>query len=414
MRQTSDIVIIGAGIIGMNAALQLARRAKSRIVVLEKGSGPGEGSTGASSAVCRYKYTRAETLELARDGISAYQNWNDYTGLADPVAEFHRHGVLWFSDGRPDWPDDDVKRLASFGVRAETLDDQTLRRRFPALNPCVLAPDFETGEAHECHGRGRHLLELDGGYFDPVDAVQDLIRAARALGVEVRFRCAVAGVEVESGKVRGVRLASGETIACDTLISASGPWCNAIFAAAGLASPWPLKPTRIQIVHIDRPAEVAGDIPVCVDIGGGIYFRTQNRGQQIIVGSVREEDEQETVENPDEYAKYIDDDFAQKVLHALHHKIPALSYRGAVRGYSGLYTVNQTDVHPVVGKTPIEGFFVANGFSGHGFKLAPAIGSLLAQAITGARVSSFDTDVDPAFLAFDRQPILLASKNVLA
>lgn len=413
MTRAADIVIIGAGIIGMNAALQLARRTKARITVLEKGSGPGEGSTGASSAVCRYKYTRDETLELARDGITAYQNWSDYIGLADPVAEFHRHGVVWLSDGRRDWPDEDVKRLARFGVHAEALDDHSLRRRFPAFNPCVLAPDFETGEAHECRGGGRHLLELDGGYFDPVDAVQDLIRAARARGVEVRFRSAVAGVDVANGKVRGVRLASGEAIACQTLVSASGPWCNAVFAAAGLVSPWPLKPTRIQIVHIDRPAEVVGDIPVCVDIGGGIYFRTQNRGQQIIVGSVREEDERETVDNPDDYAKYIDDAFAQRVLHALHHRIPALAYRGGVRGYSGLYTVNETDVHPVVGKTPIDGFYVANGFSGHGFKLAPAIGSLIAQAIAGGRLA-FDTGVDPAFLAFDRAPIILASKNVLA
>lgn len=413
MSEAADIIIIGAGIIGMNAALQLARRTAARIVVLEKGNGPGEGSTGASSAVCRYKYTRSETLRLARDGIGAYRNWADYLGVGDPVAHFHRHGVLWFSDGRADWPDEDVKRLASFGVRAETLDDQSLRERFPALNPCVLAPDFETGEPHHCRGGGRHLLELDGGYFDPVDAVQDLVRAARARGVEVRFRSAVTGVDVESGKVKGVRLKSGEAIACETLISASGPWCNAVFAAAGLKSPWPLKPTRIQIVHIDRPPDVAGDVPVCVDIGGGVYFRTQNRGQQIIVGSVREEDEQETVENPDEYAKYIDDDFAQRVLHALHHKIPALDYQGGVRGYAGLYTVNQSDVHPIVGKTPVGGFYVANGFSGHGFKLAPAIGSLLAQEITGARIS-FDTDVDPAFLAFDRTPIALASKNVLA
>lgn len=413
MTETADIVIIGAGIIGMNAALQLARRNAGKIVVLEKGNGPGEGSTGASSAVCRYKYTRAETLALARDGINAYQNWSEYLGLADPVAEFHRHGVLWFSDGRPDWPDEDVKRLASFGVRAEALDDRSLRERFPALNPCLIPPDFATGEPHRCRGGGRHLLELDGGYFDPVDAVQDLVRAARAHGVDVRFRSAVTGVDVDTGKVRGVRLKSGEAIACEALISASGPWCNFIFAAVGLTSPWPLKPTRIQIVHVDRPAEVAGDIPVSVDIGGGIYFRTQNRGQQIIVGSVREEDEQETVENPDDYAKYIDDEFAQRVLHALHHKIPALAYRGAVRGYSGLYTVNQTDVHPIVGKTPIAGFYVANGFSGHGFKLAPAIGSLLAQAITGARVS-FDTEVDPVFLAFDRAPIVLGSKNVLA
>ena len=84
-----------------------------------------------------------------------------------------------------------------------------------------------------------------------------------------------------------------------------------------------------------------------------------------------------------------------------------------MHGYSGLYTINRSDMHPIVGRTPVEGFYVANGFSGHGFKLAPAIGSLLAQAITGES-STFDTSVSADFLAFDRSPIALASKTVLA
>ena len=166
-------------------------------------------------------------------------------------------------------------------------------------------------------------------------------------------------------------------------------------------------------MHIDRPQEVTGDIPVCVDPGGGIYFRTQNRGQQIIAGSVLEADEREQVHNPDTFADYADDIFMQTKLHALHHKIPALSYEGNIRGYSGLYTINQSDVHPVVGPTPLEGFYAANGFSGHGFKLAPAIGSLLAQAITG-EFRDFDTGVDQRFLAWDREPIEVRSKSVLA
>jgi len=84
-----------------------------------------------------------------------------------------------------------------------------------------------------------------------------------------------------------------------------------------------------------------------------------------------------------------------------------------VRGYCGLYTTNLQDVHPIVGPTAIDGFWLANGFSGHGFKLAPAIGSMLAQALTGER-RDFDTAVPLAFLGVDRQPIGLASKNVLA
>jgi len=75
--------------------------------------------------------------------------------------------------------------------------------------------------------------------------------------------------------------------------------------------------------------------------------------------------------------------------------------------------VNRDDVHPIVGPTDIEGFWVANGFSGHGFKLAPAIGSMVARAITGDTLDT-DTPVPIAFFSINRQPIRLDSKSVLA
>lgn len=413
MRQTADIVIIGAGIIGLCTAFQLARRTKARIIVLDKGAGPGEGSTGASSAVCRFKYTRAETVRLARDGVAAYQNWSAFLEISAPLAQYHRHGVLWFADGRNDWPEAETARLAAHDVRAAVLDDHDLKERFPALNPCLKAPDFMTGEPHACGGGGLHLLELDGGYMDPVDAIGDLLSALRTRGVDVRFRKQVVAIDVKGGAVRGVRLADGGDIACAHLINAAGPWCNDIFAQAGLDCPWPLNPTRIQVLHIDRPPEVKGDIPVAVDTQSGIYFRSQSRGQEIILGSVLEEDEKETVACPNDYPRFIDDTFGQIKLHALQHRIPSLKVRRRVRGYSGLYTINAADVHPVVGETAIEGFYAANGFSGHGFKLAPAIGALIAQTLVG-KASSFDTDVPPAFLSFSRAPINVTSKSVLA
>ena len=128
---------------------------------------------------------------------------------------------------------------------------------------------------------------------------------------------------------------------------------------------------------------------------------------------MREDDEREAVDDPDDFRTETDDDFEAVNLHVLHHRLPGLPSSGRIRGYCGLYTTNREDVHPVLGPTEINGFWVANGFSDHGFKLAPAVGSMLAQAITGER-REFDTDVPLSFLAVDRKPIGLASKNVLA
>jgi glycine/D-amino acid oxidase-like deaminating enzyme len=166
-------------------------------------------------------------------------------------------------------------------------------------------------------------------------------------------------------------------------------------------------------MYRDRPEALEGHIPVTADMAGGIYFRTQNNGQQLVIGSVREDDEREAVADPDDFRTQTDDDFEVLNLHVLHHRLPALPYSGRVRGYCGLYTTNREDVHPILGPTEIDGYWVANGFSGHGFKLAPAIGSMLATALTG-ETRDFDTDVPLSFLAVDRRPIGVASKNVLA
>jgi len=414
MTENVDILIVGAGIIGASAAWQLARRApRARILVLDKGAGPGEGSTGASSAICRYRYTHPEAVALATDGIHAYQNWATFIENDAPLASYHRHGVLWLGDGSRERSEAEAARLSRSGVRVEVLDDGTLRERFPSLNACISEPDLVTGEGHVCIAGGHHLFESDGGYVDPMDALQDLISAGRERGIDIRFRAEVASILRDGDTIIGATLRGGDRIHCGTLINASGPWCNRIFAMAGLECPWPLKPTRVQIAYLDRPPEVDGDLPVCCDLKAGIYFRPQNQRQRLIVGSVLEKDEREVVADPDTFAKYADDDFVRTKLHALAHRLPDLVTEKNVTGYSGLYTMNTTDVHPVVGATPLRGLYVANGCSGHGFKLAPAIGSLLAQAITGERIA-FDTAVPPSFLAFDRAPIRMASKNVLA
>lgn len=408
-----DIVIVGAGIIGLSIAWQISRRSNLKVVVLEKGLGVGEGSTGASSSVCRFRYSSDDMVRLARDGIGAYRNWREFTELVEPRAEYHEDGVLWMPGDDLGWADREHQRMRQMGIATQVLDGEDIQSSFPSLSTCTIPPDLETGESHLCSGKSRNLLECQGGWVDPVAAAQDLVEACRRQGVDVRFRTRVVAIETGGGKVQGVSLESGEVLNTALIVNAAGPWCQQLFDLAGLEHGWDIKPIRIQILHRDRPAELGGHIPATADMSGGIYFRTENRGQQLIVGSIMEEDESEVVADPDRFQTEFDDEFQYKVLHSLHHRLPGLTDLGRIRGYCGLYTMNRTDVHPVLGPTAIEGLWAANGFSGHGFKLAPAIGSMIAQAITGDK-RDFDTSVPLAKFSLDRSPIDVDSKSVLA
>lgn len=411
-RKTADVVIIGGGIIGMSVAYQIARRSQLSIVVLDKGIGLGEGSTGSSSAITRQRYTMAESVRIARDGNTVWKNWSEYTGLTDPLGRLHDIGVLWMLDDDPNAVRADVQRLQAESVDAVSVSTSELRDLFPGVSPCMEPFDL-TGEVeHVCRDGELFLLERDTGFFDATGALADVARAARNAGVEVRLGSEVVAVNVDGKGVNGVGLADGSRIDAGLVINAAGPWCNRINAMAGLDMPWSLVPTRVQVGYRSLPAGTLGPLPVIGDAPGGIYFRPEAGGGQIIYGSVLEEDEMEEVD-PNSFRDTADRSFVDTKIYALHHRLPGLPYTGRPDGMAGLYTVNRQDVLPVVGPTQIDRFAVAIGFSGHGFKESQMIGSMMAQWITG-KLATFDTDVPMSFFAVDRDPVDIEDHTVLA
>jgi sarcosine oxidase subunit beta len=410
--RTADIVIVGGGIMGMSIAYQIARRSSMSVVTLEKGVGLGEGSTGGSSAITRQRYSKAESVRIARDGNVVWRNWSEYTGLSDPVGRFHDIGVLWMMNESVPEVARDRDRLVAEGVDAVMVDAPELKRLYPGLSACMVPFDLSGEVEHQCEDGAAFLIERDTGFFDATGALTDMATAAAAAGVDIRMRSEVVDVRALGGRAVGVVLVDGSSIDAGLVINAAGPWCNRINAMAGLEIDWPLIPTRIQVIYRALPPEVARPIPVVGDAAGGIYFRPEAGGGQILVGSILEEDEMEDVD-PDDYSPAADRAFIDLKIHALHHRIPELPYLGVPGGMASLYTVNRQDVLPIVGPTPIEGFAMANGFSGHGFKESQMIGSMMAQWITGER-ADFDTDVPIDFFAFDREPVEIEDHTVLA
>jgi sarcosine oxidase subunit beta len=411
-QETADIVVIGGGIIGMSIAHQIARRSDLEVVLLEKGSGLGEGSTGGSSAITRQRYSKLESIRVARDGNVIWRNWAQYTGLSEPVGRLHDIGVLWMMHDSVQEVAEDRDRLVAERVDAVMVGAADLKKLYPGVSACMVPFDL-TGEIeHECADGDAFLIERDTGFFDATGALLDVATAARAGGVEVRMRAEVVDVSVAGGRATGVTLADGSSIDAPMIVNAAGPWCNRISAMAGLVTPWELVPTRIQVIYRALPSGVPRPIPVTCDAPGGVYFRPEAGDGQIILGSLLEEDELE-VADPDQYNQSADRSFIDTKIHALHHRLPDLPYVGIPGGMASLYTVNRQDVLPVVGPTEIEGFAVVNGFSGHGFKESQVIASMVAQWITNER-ADFDTDVPMEFFSIDRDPIDIAEHTVLA
>ena len=255
-RDTADVVIIGGGIMGLSIAHQISRRDPRRIVILEKAFNVGEGSTGASCAILRQRYTHPEAVMVARDGLHAHRNWAEYTGVSEPRARFHHTGVLWMMAETPEAIESGRSMMAGLGIGVEVLSAPEVREHFPALSTCSRPFDLTGETEHECADHESFLYETESGFFDPVSATQDLLEAVRAAGVDVRLRTKVTGIGTQGGRVTGVDLADGTGIDAPVVINAAGPWAPRVARLAGFdykTHGWTIHPIRAQVIYREWP-----------------------------------------------------------------------------------------------------------------------------------------------------------------
>ncbi|KAJ1624276.1 FAD dependent oxidoreductase-domain-containing protein [Pavlovales sp. CCMP2436] len=412
-----DVVIAGAGIMGLNIAYQLKRRAPElSVLVLESAPGLGHGSSGYSTGFQRAYYSFDETMQLALDGMSAYKNWRAYTGLADAQETFVETGALWML-GKPQAENEAMQaRLAKYGIGATVLDAAGVKDKYPLMStdpfPCF---DDEGNEQPQSLGELSAVFEHGCGHVDPNACLADMLSVVRREGVEVRFNTPVEDLLLspDGSKCTGVRTGT-ESISAGVVVNASGPWFNKLMGLAGVKMSTVALPTRIQVAHKYVPDEYL-DLPFTADGWGpsGIYFMPRRQNKQLVFGSIAHRFESEIVD-PDQCNPALDPDVKQDFLNCLLHRLPGLESSGEVSGFSSMYTVNQQDVHPMIGETQVQGLWACNGFSGHGFKLAPAVGALVAQQVTGVVTSAWETSCPLDFMSPHREPLTLKVKTHFA
>ncbi len=361
MRETADVVIIGGGVMGCSMLYYLARRG-TRALLLER-EVLGAGSTGRSQAICRMHYSNPVTATLAWDSLQVYANFDDRVG---GDAGFVKTGYLVVVEAidRPSL-ELNLAMQQELGISAGLVTAAELRE---------LAPMLETYE-----GEGL-AWEPESGYANPYLVTTAYAARARELGAAIALRVAATGIEISGGRVQAVVTEQGR-VETPVAVVAAGPWANRLMAGTGVDLP--LRPVRHQVALATRPADRLPEHPIVGDIAQSFSFRPESPTLTMVGFG---EDEVEL----DNYNEGIDPPEAANALARLARRMPGMSESYFRGGWSGLFTTTP-DWHPILDRAPgVEGLFCAVGFSGHGFKLAPAIGQAMAELILEGRAASVD------------------------
>lgn len=359
MLSTADVVIIGGGIMGTSAAFHLAQRGL-KVVLVEKRF-IAAGSTGKSSAIIRQHYSNEITARMALYSLRVFQNFADAvggdagfvtTGFVVLVAAKDRAGLA-----------ENVAMQQRVGVNTHVISPEELR----ALDPGIA----EAGAVAAAY-------EPESGYADPASAATGFADAARRYGAQIYQGTRVTGIEMTGARVTGVQTTNG-TIATRAVVNCANAWAPQI--AAGVGVDLPIRAERHQVATFQRPTDFRKPHPIGGDFINSIYYRPEG-ALLTLVGSI--DPAHGTSIDPDTYNESADYAFIEDAAQRIRTRYPYMERALSKGGWSGIYGVTP-DWHPMIDEIPKgSGFFVAAGFSGHGFKLGPAVGVMVADMVTGA------------------------------
>lgn len=380
--RTADIVIIGGGVMGASAAWHLASRGTRNLVLLEKEPLFGQGSTGKCAGGVRYQFGTEINIRLSLASLPMLERFKDELGQD---VHYRPCGYLFVLTDERDVQtfQHNVALQRRLGVQTEWLDGDEVRRRLPLMR-------FDDALAGTFHQKD--------GLVDPNSVVMGYIGAAQKLGVRAFSGVEVTGIRVSGGKVEGVETSRG-VIQTRTVINAAGAWAGQIGQMAGVHLP--IQPIRRQMFTTTPLAEIPADFPFVIDFAQALYFHREGEG--LLIG----------MSNPHEtpgFNQNVDEAWELTNLEAALARMPLLERARRAAHWAGLYEVTP-DAHPIYGKTPVEGFLVCAGFSGHGFMHGPISGKLMSELILDGAFST--VDVSMLDLARFEQGRLIKEYNVV-
>jgi sarcosine oxidase subunit beta len=363
--ETADVVVVGGGVMGTSIAFNLARRRAGRVVLLEKAT-VCSGTSAKSSAIVRTHYTTRLTARLALLARGIFERWADEVG---GESGFVRTGMLFV--GPPESRDRVERTLRmnqEVGIEASLIGPDDVRH----ISPHLRIPE---GAAV--------VWEPRSGYGSPHEVASSFARRFTELGGELRQSTPVTGIDTHGGRVRAVRTPHGD-IAAGHVVIAAGPWAAPVGRLAGLELP--VTPSRESIVTLRPTFDWSPFHPVTGDLANEVYLRPETGGL-ILVGSTRD-----TIVpgDPDAYEDRPGAEHTTEVVTRLARLMPGAASAAITGGWSGMYEVSP-DWNPIMGTAAgVAGLHYAVGFSGHGFKLSPVVGMLMAEQVLDGRARTVD------------------------
>jgi len=366
--QTADVVIVGAGIVGCSIAYHLTAAGCRNVLLIERESALGKGSTGKSMGGVRAQFATPVNIRMSLYSIPFYAGFEQRLGYP---CDYRPQGYLFCatSDKQMAYLRANYAAQVLLGLKeVRLLSGAEISTMFPGLR----ADDIVGGSFCSTDGFVDPYSAMIGFMTGAADHGATLWKSTRVIAI-VRDQSGIAGLDTTRG-----------TVATRNVVNCAGAWSADVAALAGIQLP--VEPLRRMLVPSEPFSEFPHAAPMIIDMSNGFHFRPEGRGFLLAWN------------DPEEVSGFntdFDDRFIEKILTRAADRVPCFANLpvNPKRAWAGLYEMTP-DHHPILGKAPgVQGFFLANGFSGHGVMHAPATGKILSDLILTGKTDLIDASL---------------------
>jgi glycine/D-amino acid oxidase-like deaminating enzyme len=381
MSSSADIVIVGGGVVGSSVAFHLrAAGCRGRIVVIERDDTYARASSSLAMGGIRQQFTLAANVRMVQYSVGFYLDLDRRAAVSNGAdrVNFRQRGYLFLANAASAARlTQRYEAMRSAGARVERLDRDQVRDKLPdaALDDIEFA-----------------VFGPDDGYANPKAVLRAIRRVAEEAGAEY-VQGDVTAIRRTTSKVTGV-VCGSDSIATPVVVNAAGPFAARLAELAGVTLP--VFPVRQQLFRCELPRRWEYRFPMVID-PSGLHWRHDDAmvpdgADRIVLAKTKHDETRgenftcDAARWPGEFSSH------------LARRMPAFAGLTPIEGWAGLYEMTP-DHNPIIGRHPdADGFFLANGFSGHGLMMAPATGRAIAELITEGTWRT----IDVSDFAFDR------------